>query len=219
MFKKIKALFLDIFFPIECLGCGLPDKWLCEQCFSQLSLNKNFFETIDFFPSYLDGFFIASDWQQKILQKLIHSYKYNFNRELAEILGRLLIIKFKHILTVYSELREVTLLPIPLHKKRKAWRGFNQAELLAEILAENFNVDLRGDLLKRIKNTKPQVGLKSLKRAENISGAFQVMGEARGQTFLLLDDVITTGSTMNECAHVLKQAGADKVYGLAVARG
>ena len=123
------------------------------------------------------------------------------------------------MLTVYSELREVTLLPIPLHKKRKAWRGFNQAELLAEILAENFNVDLRGDLLKRIKNTKPQVGLKSLKRAENISGAFQVMGEARGQTFLLLDDVITTGSTMNECAHVLKQAGADKVYGLAVARG
>jgi len=219
MFKKIKEFILDIFFPIECLGCGLSNVWMCENCFQGLPLNKSFFETTDFFPSYLDGFFIASDWESKLLQKAIHSYKYNFIKELANFLARLMIIKFNYLLTIYPELKQAIILPVPLHKKRKSWRGFNQAELLAKVLANNFAMQMETDVLKRIKNIKPQVNLKSFEREKNISGAFGVTGIVKSKMFLLIDDVMTTGSTMNECARVLKSVGAEKIYGLAVARG
>lgn len=219
MFKRIKQIILEIFFPIRCLDCGKDNEWLCEECFQNLKLNNNFFETIDWQPSYLDGFFVAADWQDKILQKIIHCYKYNFSQELAQVLAKLLIIKIKHLLVLYPEIKNYILAPVTLHKKRLTWRGFNQAELLVRNLAQELAMKMETGFLKRIKNTQAQVKLNRKKRAKNIAQAFIVLKDVQGQEILLVDDVITTGATMNECAKVLKQAGAKSVYGLCVARG
>ncbi len=219
MLEKIRQIILEIFFPVTCLDCGQDGEWLCEQCFNNLKLDNNFLETVDFKPSFLDGFFVAANWQDKILQKVIHSYKYNFSQELSLILARLLLIKTKHLLKIYPEIQNFILMPVPLHKKRLTWRGFNQAELLAEILAKELCMILDIFSLKRIKNTRPQVGLNGLRRAENINKAFATYGDVSDKEIILVDDVLTTGATMNECAKVLKQAGVKRVYGLCVARG
>ncbi|HPA25457.1 MAG TPA: ComF family protein [bacterium] len=219
MLEKIRQIILEIFFPVTCLDCGQDGEWLCEQCFNNLKLDNNFLETVDFKPSFLDGFFVAANWQDKILQKVIHSYKYNFSQELSLILARLLLIKTKHLLKIYPEIQNFILMPVPLHKKRLTWRGFNQAELLVNVLAQKLNMKTEDGFLKRIKNTQAQAKLNSKKRAKNIVNAFVVSKDVRGQEILLVDDVITTGATMNECAKVLKQAGAKTVYGLTVARG
>lgn len=220
-FAKIRKIILDILFPIECLGCGKSDVWLCNECFQKLPLNKNYFEPLDFLPSYLDGFFIASDWENKILQDVIHKFKYNFVQELSEPLSDLLIKKMELIFEIYDELRNFILIPVPLHKRRLLWRGFNQAEILAQPVAEKFQMELDNNLLKRVKNTSPQVKLKSEQRAKNIQGAFGLNCRkvAMPRSYLLIDDVITTGATMNEIAKVLKENGAKRVWALALARG
>jgi len=109
---------------------------------------------------------------------------------------------------------------VPLHKRRLRWRGFNQAELLAERLAGYFGWEYGKGWLVRTKYTKPQVNLVRKERLVNVKGAFDLSGEAgrlKGKNVLLVDDVWTTGATMRECGKVLKRAGAKKVWGLVVA--
>ena len=220
----MRKFILDILFPIECLGCGKEGVWLCEECFKGLPLTKGYLAPIDFSPSFIDGFCIASDWENPLLQNMIHKFKYNFIQELAGPLSKLLIKKLTVVLEVYPELKDFILMPVPLHRRRRAWRGFNQAELLALQLAKKFDLKLDSDLLKRVKNTSPQTKLRSKDRTKNIKGAFGLKrkGSLNAGIFtnvLLLDDVITTGATMNECARILKSNGIKKVYGLALARG
>jgi len=111
-------------------------------------------------------------------------------------------------------------MPVPLSKKRLKWRGFNQAEIIANILADNFKLEIDAKNLKRIKNTKPQAKLNERERRNNLADCFSWLGDKlNGRNIILVDDVATTGSTLNECAKVLKQAGASEVWGLVVANG
>lgn len=219
VFKQTKQIILDIFFPIFCLNCKKDGERLCKDCFNKLKLDNNLKEIFDLKPSNLDGFFVAADWQDKILQKLIHNYKYNFSQDLAESLSLLLMIKFNKMLKFYPELKDFVLMPIPLHVKRLNWRGFNQSELLANNLAKNLSLAVNNNLLIRIKNTRPQVGLDGLGRAKNITNAFKIGDTPAPAQIILIDDVLTTGATMNESARILKQNGAKMVYGLSIARG
>jgi ComF family protein len=111
-------------------------------------------------------------------------------------------------------------MPVPLHRTRLRSRGFNQALLLAYGISERFGVPLCYDNLARIRPTRPQVELTVRERAENVRGAFglQRPGEVAERKVLLIDDVFTTGATMNECARVLKDAGAASVTVLTLAR-
>lgn len=219
MFRKIRQLILDILFPIECLGCGQADVWLCENCLKKIPLNRDDdWRKLDLEPSFLDGFFVAAEWESKTLQEVIHKFKYNFAQELAPALSELLIKKMADISAAREELKNCVIVPVPLHKKRFAWRGFNQAEILASGLAQHFDLRMDNNLVRRVKYTKPQVKLSADERAKNIKEAFNVVKQIP-KNILLVDDVITTGSTMNEIAKVLKQNGAEKVYGMAVARG
>jgi ComF family protein len=136
---------------------------------------------------------------------MIHSLKYQNTKEIADTLARLCL---HHVGG-----KTMTVVPVPLHPKRLAKRGFNQAEVLAERMG--LFVQL---ILKRVKNTISQTGLSRFAREQNVEGAF-VCTQSVGGEILLVDDVATTGATMNECARVLKRAGATKVYGLVVARG
>jgi ComF family protein len=111
-------------------------------------------------------------------------------------------------------------MPVPLHRSRLRHRGFNQALLLAQGVSGRFSVPLSYENLLRTRSTRPQVELSGRERAENVRGAFAVdrPGEVRDRKVLLIDDVFTTGATMNECAKVLKDAGAAAVTVLTLAR-
>lgn len=111
------------------------------------------------------------------------------------------------------------LIPVPLHKQRFRWRGFNQSELIAKNIANILNLELSYSDLTRIKNTRPQAKTNKAGRMKNIKNSFIWNGPRLNQrNVLLLDDVATTGTTMNECAKVLKQAGANEIWGLAIAK-
>ena len=109
--------------------------------------------------------------------------------------------------------------PVPLHLRRERSRGFNQSELIARELGQMTGVPVDSDALRRTRNTPPQVSMESPgDRRRNIDDAFECLSDAKGRRYMLIDDVVTTGSTMSACAEALKNAGAANVWGLAFAR-
>jgi ComF family protein len=148
------------------------------------------------------------------LREAIHIYKYRP----VQALGM-------HLSSWMSEQVRITVpldvaMPVPLHKKRLRNRGFNQALLLAHGVSERFALPLSYDNLMRNRYTRPQVELSGRERAENVRGAFKLLRpiEVSEKRILLVDDVFTTGATMNECAKVLKEAGAKSVSVMTLAR-
>ena len=119
------------------------------------------------------------------------------------------------------DLSDLILIPAPLHRIKFNQRGYNQSELIAAGLAKYLNAESANDCLFKIKSTKDQASLKEGKRLENLKNSFLCIKPwlITGKRVLLIDDVYTTGTTMNECAKVLKEAGAREIVGLAIARG
>jgi len=129
---------------------------------------------------------------------------------LAEMLAAQTVLAIEHDVIV----------PVPLHRQRMRWRGFNQSALLAQSLGRRARRDVDVWSLARGQATRPQVGLGELQRRRNVAGAFVVRRPAAvdGRTVLLVDDVMTTGSTLNECARILLRAGVRRVDALVLAR-
>ncbi len=133
--------------------------------------------------------------------------------ELADVLARVLVFAAQQ-----NGLEDVTVVPVPLHSKRLAERGFNQAQFLGGRVAKEMGWPLE-HFLYRSRETKTQTNLTREQRRMNVSSAFACKGDVAGKNILLVDDVITTGATLEECAKVLKRAGAKRVKALVVARG
>ena len=109
--------------------------------------------------------------------------------------------------------------PVPLHPRRERSRGFNQSELMAQHLSKLTGVPVDTTALRRTRNTPPQVSMESPgDRHSNIADAFECPPDIEGRRYMLIDDVVTTGSTMSACADALKDAGAANVWGIAFAR-
>jgi competence protein ComFC len=196
---------------------------------------------------FLAGVSIAGDYENLFLANLIRIYKYNFVKDLGEVFGKILIIFFKRLKhdcgiflndpdrlnrigqkylrtlkTIFaSDDSELIIMPVPLSKKRLRWRGYNQAEIISRFLADHFKIIFDDHSLKRIKFFQPQVKLSENQRLYNTINNFRCDDEefVRGKNILLVDDIITTGATLNECARVLKENGAKIVWGLVVAKG
>ena len=152
-----------------------------------------------------------------VARDLIHRFKYDKKVHLA----RPLALLTKEALTSFvASLSADLLIPVPLHRRRLRERGFNQAVLLCRPLAKAWNIPLVVDNLQRIRWTEPQVTLSASEREANVRGAFALAEPAavHGRKVILLDDVFTTGSTVAECSRVLRQAGAEGVYVITVAR-
>ena len=120
-----------------------------------------------------------------------------------------------------EQFKDFMIIPVPLHEKRLKSRGFNQAEIIGKVLSGKLNIQLRTDILKRVKDTSSQVKLNKKAREENIKDAFTVNSKVKFKNMkaLLVDDIFTSGATLNECAKILKKAGVQKVWGFTLAHG
>jgi ComF family protein len=144
----------------------------------------------------------------RTLREIVHHLKYSDRVSLANPLGDIL----KECLQREPFSGDL-IVPVPLHRARQRQRGYNQAELLATRLGRPMNTRL----LRRRKNTSSQTGLSRIERKRNLASAFEARRDVKG-TVIVVDDVYTTGSTMNEIARTLKRAGAERVEVLTVAR-
>jgi ComF family protein len=153
------------------------------------------------------------------LRELIHLLKYERVEPAATVLGRMLA---EGIQKLSTDADSVLVVPVPLHRSKRRERGFNQAELIARAALKNkaLRYELGADVLERTRPTVSQIGLTRSQRVENIRGAFRVrhLNQVVGRSIVLVDDVLTTGTTASECARILRKAGAEKVWVATVAR-
>ncbi|MBU1954033.1 hypothetical protein KKH03_03610, partial [Patescibacteria group bacterium] len=208
-------------FPAFCFGCRREGSFVCDDCFWTIHRSGCGFESVE--GEGLDGLLSCCGYEEKgFLARLIHAFKYDFIVDLQVPLGILMAEGLCEAVFGKNVERRAVLCPVPLHKKRLKWRGFNQAELLAEQVSEYLGLPVV-QLLRRTKFKRPQKELSREERILNMEGAFEVLesGLEAGTDFplvLLVDDVATTLSTLQACASALKKSGVKKVYGIVLAR-
>ncbi|OGO00110.1 MAG: hypothetical protein A2Y58_05995 [Chloroflexi bacterium RBG_13_51_52] len=224
---KLKRVALDLLFPPWCIGCGREGKYICSSCQQQLPLISPPIclkcgrpLTIDNTcpgciegPIEIDG--IRSPFLfQGMIRKAIHELKYRNLKAITPLLASFLYSYLKD-----NPLPGNTLVPVPIHKKRLNERGFNQSSLLSRELGRMSRLPVIEDCLKRQTHTPPQVRTSSAaERRKNIADAFTCINkQLEGKQVILIDDVSTSGATLNTCAGVLKTAGAASVWGLVLA--
>ena len=151
------------------------------------------------------------------LRRVIQRFKYGRKVSLGKPLGRLMALGCREFLDGCPVDR---IIPVPLHPKRLRWRGFNQSLLLARQLGRFYQLPVDPFVLYRHKETPPQTRLTEEERRRNVRRAFSTKGKSslNGENVLLVDDVYTSGATVNECSRALRQAGAKQVYVLTLAR-
>jgi len=218
------SLFLalaDLIYPAVCQTCGVRlkftnTKFLCQDCLDEVSYTQ-----APCFLSYEKKVYFDKLWSvciyNGVVKKCIHLFKYK---------NRLCLLNaFEEMLTNFTkkfvDIEKIDwLAPVPLHRTTFSQRGFNQSRLLAKSLSKAFDKRLCNCLLKA-RPTVSQSGLTKHQRSANVKGVFKIKKTTniKDKTILLIDDVFTTGSTINECSKVLRRAGARSVEALTLARG
>ncbi|MCI0697816.1 ComF family protein [candidate division KSB1 bacterium] len=229
MLMKLTRFIHDLaglIYPVKCLicdGCEASSRTqlLCENCLREIS-SRPLPETIggqNRTANYsgLDSAFAGWHYDAA-MQSIIHATKYRRRPSLGQTLGDLLAQRLS--VPLRDELAQAVVVPVPLHRRRQRKRGFNQSLVLARALAKVWHLEVMPNALRRTRFTQPQAKLGAAERWENVEGAFapaRVL-HLETPTIFLVDDVLTTGATMNACAVALKSAGASKVIGVALAR-
>lgn len=175
----------------------------------------------------LDQLCITAPYDDRTVKAAIHAFKYRFipalSGPLVELMRKYIKDRTRHGLSLFAA--NPLIIPIPIAQRRLNWRGFNQAELIAQRIAATYQMELRTDIVSRISFSSQQARMGNREeRLKNVSGIFVVddrklIKSINGKDVLLIDDVCTTGATLNECARVLKDAGARSVAALVIARG
>ena len=194
--------------PPHCTICRKPfdsvtdDDHLCEACLRE----SPFYDKLGALYLY-----------QGVIMEAVHALKYGGRTNLVDSVGTLLVSFAKEWL---GKVGDGIIMPVPLHPQKLRERGFNQSLLLARPVASALGMELDYLSLRRIRYTQPQTGLKSGERRKNVRGAFGMVNQIvmKNRTVILVDDVATTGNTLNECAKVLKKEGCGNVLCLVLAR-
>jgi ComF family protein len=230
------GLVVDVALPQLCASCREPvgDAGLCAACWAKLSfIAPPYCErlgipfTYDPGPGILSMEAIADPpafhraraavRYDDVARTLVHAFKYGDRLDLAPTMGRWMANAGRALLEDAD-----ALVPVPLHWRRQWARRFNQSALLAEVIGKASALPVSYRALKRIKATPQQVGLSQSARAQNVQGAFRVpadgKAEVAGRRLVLIDDVLTSGATMDACARALLRAGAAQVDALVFAR-
>ena len=228
---------LHLIYPPTCAGCAravTSDKPFCPDCFSNLALISEPYCPLCGIPcgaeaitshlcsDCLESFHPfdrarAAGFYQGLLREVIHRFKYGGQTFLVWPLARMLIGPARELARLH---RIDTVVPVPLHTRRLRQRGFNQSSLLARRLGSLLKVSVDYSSLKRTRWTDPQIGLSRNQRAVNVKGAFSLKApeKIKDKGILLVDDVFTTGETVNQCVQVLNDGGSREVVVLTVAR-
>ena len=201
--KKFLDSLLDLIYRKKCYCCGRSKYSLkmCPKCFDKLEFS-------DFNANrIINGIYIfCAGIYTKELQKLIRGLKYHKQTDLAYYQAKFMYEYFKNIDILQN--KEFELVAVPLHSKRIKKRKYNHMELVCEEFSKLSGFECNFDLIKRIKDTKPQYKLSRKQRLENLSNAFEVNKEFyKGKTLLILDDICTTGSTFEEMIKELNNIG------------
>ena len=218
---------LDLLFPLRCLGCGVEGTMLCASCAGSLPRIEppycnhcgsplgqgGLCRSCSIHRPTIDGIRSLFIFEGTV-RKAVHGLKYGELKAaaspLASLLGQFLD---------RNPIPANVIVPVPLHKKRLRSRGYNQSSLLAGPLAETAGLPMREHLLVRKRDTVSQAKTSSAaERRRNVQGAFIAPHSLDGERVLLIDDVCTTGATMDACATALTAAGARGVWGLTLAR-
>lgn len=234
--REIIKASLTLLFPPTCPCCkemtGTNSQSLCGECFAQLNFIKTPYCSCcgrvfsGSGQNHLCGDCLKSSWAfdkarslfayEKIIARLIHDLKYSGKTTGIETIGWL--SRQSAIMGDFDN--PDLILPVPLHVKRLRQRGFNQAQVLAKSIFPDDRKKIRTDLLTRQTDTQSQTGLSGKQRRENLKNAFiaKEPSSLTGRNLLILDDVFTTGTTVNECAQALKIAGCNRVEILTICR-
>lgn len=215
MFEK----FLNLIFPNVCGFCNKVDKnSLCKNC--ELSLEKYEINCIKDYTNnsqkHFDYLYSALKYENEVREKII-KYKFNENSYLYKTFAKIIIKNKK----VYGFLKLYDIIiSVPMHKLKKSVRGYNQSELLAKEIAKQMGIQFEKNVLIKIRNTKVQSTLTKTQRAENVKNAFLVTDDTKikDKKIILIDDIYTTGSTVNECSRILKKAGAKEICVVTIAK-
>jgi len=212
----------DFIYPPLCLNCGNSlseqEELICEKCWNATPFNENYFSAEDINsitgPLYFSEFHWCFSIDENIL-KIIHNFKYSGFKKLKYRLGEFLV---KRIYTIINSQPVDLIVPVPLHKKREKSRGYNQSALLCEAIIGKLNVPYSSNILKKTVNNKSQTSLTRDERAQNVKGVFAIedVQEIKNKHVLIIDDVFTTGSTINECSKVLMENDAKRITALTV---
>jgi ComF family protein len=237
--KRIFAALSELIFPTTCMTCGTVLDYqalpvFCAECFSKIRFIRSPLCPCCGIPfeaagsdDHLCGSCLAAPpvfsaarsagHYENVLLDAIHQFKYRGRTAVGKSLGRLMAGSSYPGFSIadYS-----LVIPVPLHVKRLRERGFNQSLILAREIARRFSRPLDFMALRRNIHTDPQVGLGKKDREKNVRGVFEVRTKKSigGEKILLVDDVYTTGSTLRECARILKKHGAREVAALTLAR-
>lgn len=229
MMKLIKQIFNDVFtiiYPNRCMGCDEilsigEGKWLCEKCMPQFEIKEykrcsicgriiyhnGKCRVCNSEKIYFDKGYSLFEYKNSV-RNAVRQFKYKSMKSYGKYLGNLMSDYAVSIISMKFDY--VT--AVPLHRKRLKSRGYNQAEILAKTVAKELNAEYK-DIIVRHINTKPQNNLGKAERQKNIKNAFSLNKDVsvKDKTILLIDDIFTTGSTINECSKVLKKNKAARV--------
>jgi ComF family protein len=236
MLSRVAKLALDIALPSLCVSCREPvdGEGVCAACWARLSFiapphcprlgipfvfdpgpDMLSMEAIANPPAYQRA--RAAVRYDDVARTLVHSLKYQDRTDLAPAMGRWMARAGRELLDEAD-----MLIPVPLHWRRAWRRRYNQSGALARVIERQTGVKVRGDVLHRVRATEQQIGLSRAQRATNVQGAFQVsadrQSEVQGRRVVLIDDVLTSGATLDACARALLRAKAAQVDALVFAR-
>ena len=222
----------DILAPKKCYSCWEEWHFLCEDCFNKIW----YFESIcpvckertrDFEVHFyckketisLDKVIILTHYQNKTIKKLIKDAKFYGKKDILEDMALYLWEKlFDHI---EENTQDIILIPTPMYFWKKLKRWYNQSEILVKNMSKICQIDYNNSLIKKVRNTKAQSHLSKIERMENLQKAFsldeKLIQNLKNKTFIIVDDVVSTGSTLHEIATLLKKHSVKKIYWLCIA--
>lgn len=215
MLKKLFNFVLDFIWPEFCLGCRREGSLCCKKCLQNLEILPLQKQNWPDLPQpYFDGCYVSVDYNNPLIQKLIKCYKYDFIEKISNILVTILANPARNL----NLPPDTIIAHVPLHHRRRCERGFDQTQILAKNLAPELGLNYQ-PLLKRVKKTKSQAKLAKAERQSNLSGAFFAISKnLLDRPVLLIDDVATTGTTLNEASKALRQSGYQKIICLVIAK-
>lgn len=229
---KLINFFKDLIAPKKCYSCSEEWHFLCEKCIDEIwyfesicpvckqksrNFEVHFYCMSDFV--YYDKVIILTHYKNKTIKHLIHDAKFYHRKDILEDLSLYLWNKF--ILNLDENLDDFIFIPTPMYFWKKLSRSYNQSEILVKALSKKLSINYDLNILKKIKSTTQQSHLSKIERLENLKWAFLInknkIKKYKDKTFVIVDDVVSTWTTLNELSKILKNNWVKKVYALCIA--